>query len=134
VTEVPEKIRALFVTETQEKEINLYIKNLNPSPKKSALASRSRTAASIIPKQTDAFKTAAKIELKDWLKKLLDRKLKLDEFSETHPKISVTQGTETWGTYGVVDKAVTDKVDDERKNIRDLMARIKSKVGSPTRE
>jgi len=134
VTEVPGKIRALFVTETQETEINLYIKNLNPSPKKGALASRSRTAASILSKQGSVLKNTAEIELKDWLNKLYKRINTLDEFSETHPKISVTQGLETWGTYGVVDKAVTDEVDYERRKIRHLITRIKSNVGSPSRE
>ena len=78
-------------------------------------------------------KNTAEIELRSRLPTLLDRKLKLDEFSDTHPKISVTQGPETWGAYGVVDKTVTDEVDNERRNIRELITRIKSKVGSPSR-
>jgi len=133
VTEVPGKIRALFVTETQEKEINLYIKNLNPSPKR-ALASRSKPEKSLLSKQGSVFKDTAEKMLQTWLEKLYERINTLYEFSETHPKISVTQGPETWGTYGVVDKAVTDEVDHERRKIRHLITRIKSKVGSPSRE
>ena len=53
LTQVPKEISALFVTEGEQKEINLYIKNLN-SPKR-AVASRSKTAKSILSTQSSVF-------------------------------------------------------------------------------